>query len=550
MKNKKLFLFSICCTGIVSLSSGAGAQQSVSGSVISGTSQPPAQPPTLSSELNISDPSSQNSRAFSIKPRVTLTETWSDNIAVGTVSNTKESGLITELAPGIRIDAKTARLKAYFDYALREQIYSTPSSYNRSQNQLNTFGTLEAISNWLYLDFNGIIAQQAISAFGTQSPNNSSINNNLTETSTYRLSPYIRGQIGGYVDYSLRYNRSTTHANTSVVSDIDLSEWAGQIRGSTPFQNLKWSVDATQQNTDYSSGRKTDADRLYATVTYTVIPQFRVSLSGGQEANNYASAEKVTHTTHGYGFDWSPSERSTVSVFKEKRFFGDGHRINVSHRFPLSSITFTDTKDVSVLPNQFTSVGMGNVFDLFHQICSQQLSSVYTDPNQLEQAADLCASNTVAKLGISPNTQLVSSFLSSSATVQRRQQLSLALQGSRNALTLMFNRNDNQSILTSAGANDDYGLNNINNIRQRGISLNLSHRLSELSNINLIASRQESTGTGTNSLKSTMTMYQVSLTAPLGIKTSGSISVRHTSFDNTTNPYTENALIGAVSVIF
>lgn len=550
MTNKKLFLLTICCTGIGPLSSGAVAQQSVAGSIVSGTTQAATHSIAPTSDLKNSDPASQNARAFTIKPRVTLTETWSDNVALGAGSNTKESGLITELAPGIRIDAKTARLKAYFDYALRQQFYSTPSGYNRSQNQLNTFGTLEAMSNWLYLDFSGIIAQQAISAFGTQSPNNSSINNNLTETSTYRLSPYIRGQIGGYADYSLRYNRSTTHANTSTVSDIDLSEWAGQVRGSTPFQNLKWSVDATQQNTDYSSGRKTDADRLYATVTYTVIPQFRVSLSGGQEANNYASAEKVTHTTHGYGFDWSPSERSTVSVFKEKRFFGDGHRINVSHRFPLSSITFTDTKDVSVLPNQFTSVGMGNVFDLFHQICSQQLSSVYTDPNQLEQAADLCASNTVAKLGISPNTQLVSSFLSSSATVQRRQQLSLALQGSRNALTLMFNRNDNQSILTSAGASDDYALNNINNIRQRGISLNFSHRLSELSNINLIASRQESTGTGTNSLKSTMTMYQASLTAPLGVKTSGSISVRHTSFDNTTNPYTENALIGAVSVIF
>lgn len=548
MKNKSIIFFSLCYLSIICVPINVEAQQNVAGSVISGNSQAAmASTPTDIAKDN--EPGTQNSRSWTIKPRVTLTETWSDNVTVSAGGNTKESGLITELAPGVRIDAKTARFKAYFDYALRGQFYTTPSGYSRSQNQLNTFGTLEAISNWLFLDFSGIIAQQSISAFGTQSPNNSSINNNLTETSTYRLSPYIRGQFAGYADYSLRYNRSTTHANTSSVSDIDLSEWAGQLRGSTPFQNLKWSVDATQQTTEYSTGRKTDADRLYATGTYTIVPQFRVSLSGGQETNNYASAERETHATHGYGFDWTPTERSSVSVFKEKRFFGDGHRINVSHRFPLSSISYTDTKDVSVLPNQFTSVGMGTVFDLWHQICSQRLAATYPnmDPIQLDSEAIKCAT---FFSGNSANKPVVSSFLSSSATLQRRQQLALALQGARNTLTLMVNRNENQSILTSVGASDDFGLNNINNIRQRGFSLNLSHRLSELSNINLIASRQESTGTGANSLKSTMTMYQASLTAPLGTKTNGSISVRHSEFDNTTNPYTENALIGTISVIF
>lgn len=549
MTNKKPLLLSLSVSGISFLSFGVLAQQGISGSVISSASQDT----TLSSAPPPAAVDSENPRALMIKPRIGLTETWSDNVALSAGFAKKESGFITELAPGIRIDAKTARLKAYFDYALRQQFYSTPPGYNRSQNQLNTFGTLEAISNWLFLDFSGIIAQQAISAFGTQSPNNSSINNNLTETSTYRLSPYIRGQLAGYADYSLRYNRSITQTNTSTVSDIQLSEWAGQLRGSTPFQNLKWSVDATQQTADYSSGRKTDADRLYATGIYTIVPQFRVSLSGGQETNNYASADRETHATNGYGFDWTPTERSLFSVFKEKRFFGNGHRINVSHRFPLSSITYTDTKDVSILPNQFTSIGSGTIFDFLRQLCIQQNSALYSDPNQLEQAANSCAIDAATKLGksgIPPNTQIVSSFLSSGATVQRRQQLAFALQGARNTLTLMLNRNNNQSILTTVGASDDFGLNNINNIRQRGFSLNLSHRLSELSNINLLVSRQESSSAGINTLKSTMTMYQASLTAPLGTKTNGSISVRHAEFDNTTNPYTENALIGTVSVIF
>ncbi len=503
---------------------------------------------SLSSNLALAqvDSGTQN-QGFVIKPRISLTETWTDNVAVGGGQNSSESGFITQLAPGIRIDAKTARLKAYFDYALTGIYYSNSSVGSRTQNSLNTFGTLEAISNWMYLDFSGLIAQQAISAFGAQSPSNANINSNSTETSTYRLSPYIRGQLAGIADYSLRYTWSTTQSNGSAASGIELADLSGQLRGSTLFQNLKWFIDASQQNTSYSSGRTSEAERLYGTGTYTVFPQFRVSLSGGQESNNYASQNAGGKVTYGYGFDWTPSERTQISALKERRFFGDGHRYTISHRFPLSSIRYSDTKDVSVLPNQFSSVGLGTVFDIWRQICAQQLSSQYTDPAQLDLAANACATAKIATAG----NQVPSSFLSSRATVQRSQQLALAMQGARNTLTILFNRNESQSILASSEANDDFRSNNTNNIRQRGFSINLSHQLSAQSSLNLMSSRQQSTGTTTgNALKATTMMYQASLTSKLGAKTTGGISIRRTEFENSTTPYTENALIGTLSVIF
>lgn len=503
----------------------------------------------LSSTASAQQLGEQSARDISIKPRIALTETWSDNVAVSGGQNGKESGFITQLAPGIRVDARTARLKAYFDYSLTGQFYSTSSGSSRTQNALNTFGTLEAVSNWLFLDFSGIIAQQAISAFGPQSPSNANLNNNSTETSTYRLSPYIRGQLAGIVEYSLRYNWSTTQANASAASNTELSDWAGQLRGSTPFQNLKWSVDATQQTSSYSQGRTSEAERLYVTATYTIVPQFRISMSGGSESNNYASQNMVNHSTYGYGFDWNPTERTDISAFKESRFFGDGHRYSFSHRFPLSSIRYTDTKNVSVLPNQFATVGLGTVSDflypLFFQICSQnpQISSQYPD-------LDTCAKAGLSQLPISPNAQVTSDFLRSQATLQRSQQLAMAFQGVRNTLTVMVNRSQSQSMLAFMAVNDDFSQNNTSSIRQRGISVNLSHRLSGLTNLSIMASRQESTGSGSSNLKAKTAMYQANLSSPLGAKTTGSISVRRTEFDSTTNPYTENAIIGTVSVLF
>jgi uncharacterized protein (PEP-CTERM system associated) len=532
------------------LSSVAFAQQTTSGAV-GGSGFAATSAGATQSPLSAVGDTSTQGRDWLIKPRVTLTETLTDNVSINRVNNGKQNDLITEVAPGIRIEARTARLKGYFDYALRGQFYAK-TDYSQTQNSLNTFGTLEAVDNWLFLDFSGLIAQQAISAFGAQSPSNSTINNNSTETANYRLSPYIRGQFGGVVEYLLRYNLSTLRSDASIVSDTNIAEWVGQLRGSTPFQNLKWTIDASQQSTDYSRGRDTDADRVRAMLTYVVLPQFKISVSGGQETNNYASLDQETHTTHGYGFDWNPTERTQISAFKESRFFGDGHNVSFSHRFPRSSIRFTDTRDVSVLPNQYTSVGLGTVYDSYFQIFSNIEPYASMNPATKDIAVATAVNTFLANFGISPNTQATSSFLTSRATIQRNQSLALALTGVRNSVTLIANRTESQSVLAATASNDDFSQSTL--VQQQGFSLNLSHRLSEISNLNVLASRQESKGsssvTGNSNLKTTTTTYQINASTRLGAKTTGSLSARRSEFDSTTNPFTENALVGTISFIY
>lgn len=514
-----------------------GSVTNLSGSATTGNAASLNQQTNLGGN-NTSELPSNQGRAWYIKPRINLTETLTDNSNLNTSQNSKEGDLITQISPGVLIDGKSARIKGHLDYALNAQIYAK-SNNTRTQNSLNSFGTLEAVENWLFVDVSGVIAQQAISAFGTQSPSNGSINNNSTETSTYRVSPYIQGNFAGWTDYTLRYNRSTTRSTASSASNIDLTEWTGGMKGSTYFQNLRWALDGSQQTADYSSGRETDASKFAAKLTYALTSQFSVSGSGGWEENNYASLDQERRTTHGYGFDWSPTERTQISAFKERRFFGDGHNISLSHRFPLSSIRYTDTRDVSILPNQFSSVGLGSVFDIYYD----QFASLVPDPVQRANFVNAL----LAQNGINPNTQVTSSFLSSRASIQRRQQLTLILQGARNSLTFLVNRNLSQSTLAAAATTDDFS--QASEIRQQGYSINFSHKVSELSNLNALLSRQESTGNGSVNLKTTTNLYQVNLSSKLGAKTSGSLSLRHTESDGASS-FKENAIIGTVSFIY
>lgn len=477
-------------------------------------------------------------RAWSIVPRITVGETITDNVAPA--SGDKRGDQITEISPGIRITSDTARTKLYFDYQLREYLYAQNSGRQRSQNSLKAFGTVEAIEKWMFIDLSGVIAQQQISPFGLQTSSDASINANRTETSNFKVSPYLRGRLAGYADYELRYNRSVAHTKSTIASDVDTSAWSGKIGGGTPLANLSWSADTDKQTVEYSNGRKSESDHVRGFLSYKLGQQFKLSGSVGQESNDYATLSKESRNTHGYGFDWYPTERTQISAFKERRFFGDGHTFSISHRTPLSAWKFIDTRDISILPNQFTSVGLGSYYDLMY---SQLTSSI---PDPIERAD--VVNNQLQSLGIPANTQVVSGFLTSRVSVQRHQELSFMLQGVRNTMAFAAIRNERQALGAAIGSDDAFAVSQT--IRQRGFNVNWSHRLSGLSTLLVSASQQNSAGSGQSGLATKQRSLTTNFSTRLGPKTTATFGARRTIFESTTLPYSENALTGTLTAQF
>ena len=506
---------------------------------MTGQNVPGAAPiPALGIPGRSSNNGTEPARAWTITPRIGLTETLSDNINLS--STNTQTGFISQLTAGVGLEARTARLKMFLDYSLSGLRYSTGSSSSQGQSLLNAFGTLEAIDNWFFFDFSGSIAPQIINPFGVQSPSGIYDNRNQTQASTYRLSPYIRGQIGGSAEYFLRYNSSVTSYQNNSLSNVTLSQWLGEIRGNTRFQYLNWAIDVSQQNTDYSLGRNYDDGRLRGVLTYKLFPELSLKASVGWETNNYQSVNNEGQSTYGYGINWTPSERTQVSGFQEHRFFGDGYNVLLSHRFPLSSILYTATRDVSLIPNQFTTNGMGTVYDMYFN----QFGNLIPDP--VARAAYV--TNLLNQLGVAPNAQAVSDYAAQRPRVQSNQQLTYILFGARNSLTLVAGRNENQA-LTVFGQNTSIA-GDASRVTQQGITAIFSHRLTPLTGLNLSASRINSQSGLTNVFNTTMTTYQVGVSTRFGAKTAGTLNLRRSEFDSDTSPYTENALVGSITMFF
>ena len=477
-----------------------------------------------------------------ITPSIAVTETASDNV---TLSSTRpKSDLTTDINPGIRIEGTGGRSKLRLNYQLHNLFYANDSTRNRTQNSLSALGTLEAVEDWFFIDATGNISQQSISAFGgaTSSDVNTNDNDNTTETSTYSISPSIRGVLGGFADYQLRYKLTTTGAKQGQAFDSDTEEWTGSLKGVTGLANLGWSLDASRQANDFGNGRSNEADLLRGVLTYQVDPQFRVSLIGGIEANDYLTLDKESHTTKGAGFEWAPTERTQIAASRERRFFGDSNRISFSHRTGTTAWKYSESKDATVQANQ-TSAGL-SAYDLLFSIYSALPPCSLLPPEQIAA----CANNLALNSGVPLNTPIAAGFLTSGITLQHRREMSFALLGSRNTVTFAASQSDSERLARGAGTGlflgDDFE--NVNNIRQRTASINWSHKLTAISSLTGSLARMVSTGTGGTRLETTQNMFNVHFTTRLGPNTSAGLSARRIVVEGTTN-YTENALTGTLS---
>jgi uncharacterized protein (PEP-CTERM system associated) len=454
-------------------------------------------------------------RVVSIVPRLTITETLTDNAALS--SQAMQSEQTTEVTPGVRISVEGARLKTFFDYSLSYINYAQGTAPSRNQNALNTFGSFEAVENWAFIDFNGTISQQTVSAFGTQSTSATAVNANRTEVANYSLSPYVRGRFGSAANYEARLTRTTSSSDGNAVSNNASTSGAVKLSNASAFRSLGWSLDLSRQTQDYSAGRSTESDQVSAGLIYTVNPQLNLTANAGRESSNFTSADKTSYDTSSLGLNWIPSERTKVSALRGQRSFGDSHTVNLEHRSARTSWRYSDSRDITTTPGQS---GVGNNYD---QNLAQQNSVLGTAGNA------------------------VGNFLTSAVSVQRRQDLSFALLGIRDTATFSLTRTQTNRLDILANTADS--LTNANEVVQQGFSVNLSHRLTPDYSLGLLLSQQDTSGS-VGAQDNTLRTMNLNLSGKVGKRTSATLGAHRTVSDGAAKPYSESAVTGNLNVQF
>jgi uncharacterized protein (PEP-CTERM system associated) len=474
---------------------------------------------------------------MTIVPRVSVTETITDNANLSNAN--RQSEQITDVSPGIRLTLNGARIKTYFDYSLHEIAYAKNTASRQSQNELNTFGTIEAVDNWAFVDFSGNISQQTVSAFGLQSLNNSAVSANRTEVSSYRLAPYIRGQLGQVAEYEARISRSVTGSDGQNLSGVATIESTINLSSGNSSRSLGWTADLGRQSVAYSAGRFTEVDNVNLGLVYNVNPHVEVFAKAGHEANNYTSQDKQGNPTNSIGVKWVPSELSSVNFTRNHRSFGEAYNLIVQHRSARTVWKFSDTKDVSATPSQFGVVSVGSMYDLLFS----QFASIEPDPVARAKMVE----NYLQTNGISASSNVNNSFLTTAVSLQRRQELSFALLGVRDTITFIASRTESSRLDTISLGVDD--LADTSSVSQLGLSVQYAHRLTPDYSLGVLYSQQKTSGS-TNLQDTSLRSLNLNVSGKVGKRTSVSLGARRTVVDSATSPYSENAVTGNLNVQF
>lgn len=475
-------------------------------------------------------------RRTTIVPTVSIGETYTDNALLR--DDDKRGDLVTRLTAGLSLGHRSAWLTGSLAYSVSGSAHARETKTNDVAQGLRAQLRGELVNNWLYIDSSASIAQQTVSAFGLQTTEAGFDNPNRTEVRTLNLSPYLLRPLGTWGQLEARLQHGRQSAASGSLGD-STSNTGSVVLSSQGAPRLGWSASAVRQRVDYETGRQSTTDSLSLGANYRVDADLRLNGSIGRDKSDIVSASDPNTTTWGVGLQWMPSERTQLVLQRDRRYFGDGHRITYTQRLARASWSLSSSRDVSTGATSFVPTSTTTMFALFYA----NLAAEQPDPLL---RAELVLQR-LAALGINPTAEITSGFLSSQVTLMSRQDASFAWRGVRTSFSVGLYRSDSRRLDEGAQAIDPLG--GATRVRQHGYSLTLGHKLTPVTGISLTLSDQRTADAGTtrgNDLRSLLLNW----TTQLGREGRLSLGARRVEFDSLTNPYTENAVFATYGVRF
>jgi uncharacterized protein (PEP-CTERM system associated) len=482
------------------------------------------------------------SETFRITPTISLRETLTDNVNLSP-PDVAISDSITEIIPGVQISADGKRLKLFLTYTLDFLLYArTASTNNNTQSYLNATAKYEAIDDWLFIDAQAYVSQQAILPFGPV-PVYSTDNRNRTQTQTYQVSPYIHGPIGADVAfYELRYSGVYNTSQDGAYDASVQSTWSGFIRGNTYFQNLGWVVSGNSQTNNYNQGRDSSSAMYNGALNYRFNEEFRINALVGRERNDYTTLDQTWYTNYGGGFEWTPTDRTKIIGFQEHRFFGNGWNYSITQRSPYFTFGASSVQNVNTNSSQQLSGAGGVAYDLLFASLTTRI------PDPVQRAAE--ATRLLQQSGIPSDLFLPNGFAYNQPVVQQTNSASVLFNGTRNTIAAAINQTKQRPL--QVGVTDPSNFNAPNATNQIGVSASWTYALTAITSLNLTGSRFRTTG-GDSTLASKQWNANVLLTTQLGPRTSASLGARYVRFNSDQldqTDYTERAVVASISYRF
>ncbi|NMG75984.1 TIGR03016 family PEP-CTERM system-associated outer membrane protein [Aromatoleum diolicum] len=447
---------------------------------------------------------------------------------------------IAEVSPGISILRESGRFNGSLNARLRNVAHFSESDRNDTFLSLHGRGEIEAVERMLFVDMDAAVTRNNRSQLSGRLVGDPFDTENANETRTFGVGPRLHFTLGAETRGMLSY-MSRWMTGSGGLGRRREGDGHAQLSNPVQFGRIGWGLDYRRSDNDYgdvSSNKAVSEENARATLYATVTPQFRLRGIVGYESNDYEESSGDKSTIVGGGFDWNPTERTTISATTEKRIFGRGYDVQFSHRRSSSLWNLSLSRDIS---SSMQAQGFDVFSDPEFRGLYDALAQVLPDPIQREAFVRFLLGYPPIgqRLGVLTNVHLVS----------RNFNGSVSLLGVRNVLTIVLQQSE-RSRLGSAlatDASDDFA--RFETVKTRSMTMTLSHRLSQHMTLNASVLRSRAEGSGGASAATERSLFSVGVTRQFGPNTSGGLRFSHQRSDGESD-FSENVLMANLGISF
>ncbi len=431
----------------------------------------------------VQPPESAPARRWGMELGVSSQLSWTSNSSFGEGvigAGPASSDSIIEVRPRIQLRGNGARLRLSGSASLGGIAYAKNTQPGAVEPTADLSARLEAIERLFFMEAGYRASQTSENPFGVRADAGSTTNR-LT-TSQWRFSPVIEGVASGDLRYSLRNDNTWTReigADNAVASGA--GGYFGRVFASIeqPPRPFGWRVEAERSLTQFDDPAETDLAISTARLrlNYAIGEDWSVGVRGGAERNNADPSFDEWRSIAGVEARWQPSPRTSLSVFREKRFFGSGWDLAFTHRQPRLAWNLGLNRGVDTTPAElFRLPSSDNVAGLIDAMFTTR----YPDPVERGRIVQ----DYIARQGLPNATQGPITLFSQRFSIITTRRASVAFTGVRNSLTVSGYVTRTEDALDSGPLAT--GLAADNNT-QKGAAVVFSHRLTPLASLSTTA---------------------------------------------------------------
>jgi uncharacterized protein (PEP-CTERM system associated) len=402
-------------------------------------------------------------------------------------------------------------------------------------NTLSADYAFEVIEGIGFLDAQASVRQESVSS--VDSPVGTlQLSGNRNEVTTVRVSPYLRGLVGNFLEYELRVAGTATRGRQDGAGDTDTQDGLVALRSPRRGSMVGWGLIGTRNRVKFeSSTAPTITDRLLAEISLQPDIDWRFTVTGGEERTDVVGALRRRYENYGARLEWTPSPRTSVALEGEERYFGRAYRVLVEHRFSRSTFRLAGSRDIRVGAD-----ALGQAATLY-DIYFVQFASLIPDPVQRDQfvLALIAASgrdrNEVVSGGL---------FGTGGISVQKRLEGLWTWAGPRLTLTA------SGFTLDTVRVDSGVALTALNdNVRRTGYAASIGWRFTPLVSGSVSGSRTMTQDLSTLA-RSDLKSLAVAASARLGPRTTAGLRASYSVFNGSPESYRETSLNASLSLRF